>query len=535
MRHPTPISMSSLPRRRRLNFLLLGGLLGFSSLVEAQAPLAASPAANAAKPIFEEWTFVTLGGKRCGYSSTVTVPWTTSGGSGYRTTHEECLVVKRLGALLKMLDISEVVEDAQGTVLSFTESSSGAGSSIETNGRREGEELVVSSRGQTVRYFLPRQAALGPEAIRRLANALPLRAGQTYSFRTFSTDDPQEPVIENGIVEGNESRQVRGTARRLWRLTSETKRMPGVKQITWVDDRAKDVETQMTIPGLGDLHEYVADRAECLRPPEGVEIFTTSFTHPNRALPALNRLATATYRLSTPGSSPLLVWDGDGQRVLSRQPGSCEIEVTVPTFRPEDAAWKLPHADSPEWHVYLQPTAYLETTAPEIKALARQAVGDEGNPVRAAARIEKFVENYIVKKDFNVEFASALETARSREGDCTEHAVLCAALGRAAGLPTRCVLGFGYIPPGVNNPTVGNAKGHDTGIFGFHMWAEAWVGPNQWMAMDAALDGFDAGHIVITKTALEEIHPLVELNAPILQLLEHLKITVLRTRLKPAS
>jgi hypothetical protein len=138
------------------------------------------------------------------------------------------------------------------------------------------------------------------------------------------------------------------------------------------------------------------------------------------------------------------------------------------------------------------------------------------------------VRDYITKKDLNVGFGSAEETAKSREGDCTEHAVLCAALGRAAGLPTRCVIGFGYIPPGDEVPTITDATDNSTGIFGFHMWAEAWIADGQWVPMDAALDGFDVGHITITKSALEEVNPIVDLNMPVLQLMQSLKIDVVK-------
>ena len=86
------------------------------------------------------------------------------------------------------------------------------------------------------------------------------------------------------------------------------------------------------------------------------------------------------------------------------------------------------------------------------------------------------------------------------------------ALGRAAGLPTRCVVGFGYIPPGDEEPTIAHTVDSNTGTFGFHMWAEAWIGPDQWVPMDAALDGFDVGHIAITKSALEEVDPIVDLD-----------------------
>jgi hypothetical protein len=61
------------------------------------------------------------------------------------------------------------------------------------------------------------------------------------------------------------------------------------------------------------------------------------------------------------------------------------------------------------------------------------------------------------------------------------------------------------------------------------MWAEAWIGPDEWVPMDAALDGFDVGHIAITKSALEEVNPVVDLNTPVLQLMQSLKIEVVQT------
>jgi len=309
--------------------------------------------------------------------------------------------------------------------------------------------------------------------------------------------------------------------------------MPRMASTMWVDDQSNDVESVTVLPGLGTLHEYVTDRAECMKQPEGAEIFAATLIHPQRAIPSPHDLGQAVYRLIPVDlSQKITLWNQGEQRVLSSEPGSCVVEVTAPRFTPEDATWQLPHPDTPELHPFLQASAYLEVQSPEIQKLAREAVGEEKNPVRAAHRIERFVRKYITKKDLNIGFGSAEETAKSREGDCTEHAVLCAALGRAAGLPTRCVVGFGYIPPGDDEPAVTNAVDQDTGVFGFHMWAEAWIGPDQWVPMDAALDGFDVGHIAITKSALEEVNPIVDLNTPVFQLMESLKIEVVKTVLK---
>jgi len=498
-------------------------------LAQAPASAAGPTGSDTPKPVFEEWVVVVLDGKTCGFGSTVTTKTDSASGPQYLTAHQEEFVVKRLGTDLKIVETSKVTEDADGGVLNFDEVTD-AGSVVESSGVREGDEMVVSSRGQTQRFYLPRLSALGPEAVRRLSLAVPLQPGRPFSFDTFDTDYPQAVVMEKGAVAGQETRDVRGVNRKLWRLTSEVSNMPGLLSTMWVDDQGNDVESLTVLPGLGDMHEYVADRAECMKQPEGAEIFASTLIHPQRALPSPHDLGRAVYRLIPldPGQK-ITLWNQGEQRVLSSEPGSCEVEVTAPRFTASDATWLLPHDDTPDLHPYLQASAYLEVNAPEIQTLARQAVGDENNPVRAAHRIEQFVRAYITKKDLNIGFGSAEETAKSREGDCTEHAVLCAALGRAAGLPTRCVVGFGYIPPGDDEPTISNAVDRNTGIFGFHMWAEAWIGPDQWVPMDAALDGFDVGHIAITKSALDEVNPMVDLNAPIFQLMESLKIEIVKT------
>jgi transglutaminase-like putative cysteine protease len=67
-----------------------------------------------------------------------------------------------------------------------------------------------------------------------------------------------------------------------------------------------------------------------------------------------------------------------------------------------------------------------------------------------------------------------------RAGDCNEHAVLFAALARAAGLPARVVAGVVYLD----------------GAFLYHAWNEVWLGDG-WVSVDAALDQMpaDATHI----------------------------------------
>jgi transglutaminase-like putative cysteine protease len=88
-----------------------------------------------------------------------------------------------------------------------------------------------------------------------------------------------------------------------------------------------------------------------------------------------------------------------------------------------------------------------------------------------------------------VGYASAAEVAESRQGDCSEFAILTAALCRAAGIPAEIVMGMAYVKEWRDFEN----------CFGGHAWVQAYVG-GKWVGLDAAfksagLGGFDAGHI----------------------------------------
>jgi transglutaminase-like putative cysteine protease len=143
--------------------------------------------------------------------------------------------------------------------------------------------------------------------------------------------------------------------------------------------------------------------------------------------------------------------------------------------------------------------------------MARQAAGDETDPARLAIALEKYVHQTIRQKDFATAFATAAEVAQSLQGDCTEHAVLLAALARASGLPARVVMGLVY------------AAGQQG--FAFHMWTEVYL-HDHWVPLDATLGqgGIGAAHLTLGHSNLKD--GLASL-LPVAQVLGQLKIAVL--------
>jgi transglutaminase-like putative cysteine protease len=183
---------------------------------------------------------------------------------------------------------------------------------------------------------------------------------------------------------------------------------------------------------------------------------------------------------ATDGGAPLRFVTTDEQRIAATASG---FELRIAPL----SAAALNGAEPPPLPADSQRNDWLQSDAPEIQALAREGAGDAQTPRERMQRLEDFVRRFIRTKNLSVGYASALEVAKKPEGDCTEHAVLLAALGRALDIPTRVVNGLAYTD---------HYAGLDH-VFVPHAWAQAWI-DGHWQSFDAALFGFDAGHIALS-------------------------------------
>lgn len=135
----------------------------------------------------------------------------------------------------------------------------------------------------------------------------------------------------------------------------------------------------------------------------------------------------------------------------------------------------------------LRPTAWLQSDHPRLIAIAAPVARSNVNDARKMEMLISRAQPYLGELDFNGHY-SALDTITRRAGDCTEAAVLLAALGRAAGIPTRVVSGLTYSRESYHG--VSNA-------FMPHSWTLAYV-DGRWRSFDLALGAFDSTHIALT-------------------------------------
>lgn len=141
---------------------------------------------------------------------------------------------------------------------------------------------------------------------------------------------------------------------------------------------------------------------------------------------------------------------------------------------------------------YLASTPELDLTDKMLRTRAAALAHGSRSDAETARRVWTYVKDSFDYKLGATLFATSREALRDMKGDCSEAAVLAAALLRAAGIPSRVVLGYASLGRGV---WIG------------HAWTEAWLGGREpgaggWVGLDAALREFPAGPHRVALAAL---------------------------------
>ncbi len=157
---------------------------------------------------------------------------------------------------------------------------------------------------------------------------------------------------------------------------------------------------------------------------------------------------------------------------------------------------------------YLKPAAKIESDAPEIVAKAKEIAAAAKSQDELARALASWTAEWL--RDTVDDGGAAVESFKSRVGNCQTHARLYTALARAAGLPTRFVSGLVYQ----------EGKG-----FLYHSWAESFIG-DRWIPVDPTYNQLPSDP---THLKLFEGH-LPEDMSPIISIIGKIKIKVLQAK-----
>jgi len=360
---------------------------------------------------------------------------------------------------------------------------------VEPNGT---VSMTTSSMGSEQKSTLEwPQGAVMAEGLRLLTLKKGLKEGTEYSAKVFSASVMQ--ALDAKIRIGpKRDIDLLGRVVSLTEVTT-TMNIPMAGEMVSTSYVDSDLRMQKTImPIAGMRVEMVACAKEfALGKNDVFEVINKMFVKSPVSLGQADKASAITYTLSPIEKAKLIIPSADSQQVQVADDG--KVVVTVKPAAPPAGA-RFPYKGRDETILEaLKPNRFLQSDDAEIIKLARRAVGSTKDAGEAIRKIEAFVAEYIEHKDLSVGYASATEVAASRQGDCSEHAVLAAAMCRAVGIPAQVVTGIAYVEEWAG------LQG-----FGGHAWVRAYVGGERgkWVGLDAAfkgagLGGYGAGHIAL--------------------------------------
>lgn len=460
--------------------------------VPAQAPEQLGPpaVAPAGTTVRDLWDAAYLDGHRAGYVhlKVEQIPGP-KGEKILRAAQEMNISVRRGPDIARIPVLTGTDELPDGTVVGvFMIQGLGQNVKQELRGRVEGNQLVVSATGPQANYQkrIPWDphvvSALGEQDLLRRRNPPP-KPGDKFDYKTYN------PIVNAVVtihveVENFEDVALQsptGVQRvRLLRVAMTPEEIQGVllpSQIVWYDDQFEVRKSLANLVGVGFLTTERTTEVLARQPiaPHLLpDIMDRQAIKLRQRIPNAHRESLLRYRIALNDRDPGKTFANDPPRQTVSDVADKSFVLTVQAVRQPPAV--VPAGVAAPGPEYSSSNYFITSDDPKVKAQASAAVGSETDPWKKAQRIEAWVHRNMKVQNFTEAMAPAFQVAESLSGDCTEYAMLTAAMCRAAGVPSRTAIGLVYVDPPPARPP----------FFGFHMWTEVWVN-GAWIGLDATL------------------------------------------------
>ena len=480
--------------------------------------LRADSASSKEKITFDRYYMVELQDQRCGYARTA-----------IRESAEKITYLNYVHIMLRqfgqdMLMVFKLIshETHDGRLISMDQTLYTNGTEVTKTAHLESDELIITTtlfgKQITERYPVPEGGFVTETAADRLIRPLLNQPGKRLELTMLSLEGGSTPFMPATLeVIGPETISAYGQAVSATKVAT-TITMDSVEfpSRSWCDEEGI-LAVRMDVVGMS-IYLCASDEDQAKKPAGSADLGFVSrivpkvpLTDPDKARKAVFRL-----KLKNPQAPMPDLPQTDMQRILDQGQDYVDLEVTWQD--PEKYACVTDHKVPQELAKYLKSTLYLDWRTPAVAAAARQVTSDSDKPWDLALALWKYVDKTIFVKNFEVAFDPASNVLSTHQGDCTEHAVLLAALARARGLPSRLVVGLTQVP----GPAGRDAE------FGYHAWNEVWIG-GTWVSLDAALRQapVDVGHIALAVSATDSPHPLRGADTQLIQVIGNPDIEVL--------
>lgn len=447
-------------------------------------------AASAARTLDDVWDAAYLQGKKIGWTHTVRRE--EGEGQGQRITIRSVTHLKMMrgGAPTEMEMVLSSVRSPDGRVMWVaSESSLGAGLR-RLEGVVQPDKLIVTVRenGAVQTQAFPWTPEVGDYfAVEQSLRDAPLQPGEQRQMKMWLPllDTVGTVTLNAGPIETTQLLSGRFQLQHI----DQTIDLADGSRLTftlWTDEAGTILKTLEPASGQ-ETYRVPREVAERDEDAPDLDILLDLVVKLDR--PRKNPLATrrAVYRVSMRDGDPAqLLATGASQQVETLD--SQTALVTVTALRPPEPGTRQ-HSRGEVDPEALASSSLIESDDPEVQRLAASAAGEGRSTWEIAVELESLVAGYIEEKDYSQAFASAAQVLRTRKGDCTEHAVLLAALCRARGIPARVAVGLVYV--------------ESLGGMAFHMWTEVAI-DGRWFALDATRPqgGIGAGYLKLSDSTL---------------------------------
>ena len=448
----------------------------------------------------ERFYAISLAGKPCGRS----FERVETDGGRFRTSAQIALRFTRLGQETAVEFSSEFIETAAGMPVEASVFQ-GEADRVRYVFRDEvgGARRVVVERpdAKPEERALPEGEFLAPRAAREFIRAQQALGAGEIRYRILDAQSGLVPVELTMTRRGAESRAVLGKTSDVVRYEVRNSLLPVPAQE--VLDSSGSIVESMTPIGLGDLVSRVATKEEsdAAYAAARFDILAKTFIETPPIADFLERSALTIIVRSTTGALQALP-DLGAQRVERIDERTLRVRIDVR----RGSAGAAGDAADPR---FTNPNEVIDSADPAITVLLERAKLPAGAESRERAEsLRALVARHLSAKNLGSAFASASEAAKSQSGDCTEHAVLLAALLRADGIPARVASGLVYVP---------RSADHGSG-WGWHLWTQALVDVDrdagaaagrparEWIDLDATIPAtgprFHAAHILVSASDL---------------------------------
>ena len=438
----------------------------------------------------EEWWGVYYRGEKIGYASQVIAP----SSQGYEIRDHSELRLNLLGTSQNATTKVRMHVDAEWALENFDFELQSGEVHFKASGRVAPGRIMVEtfSAGHSATREIPlTQRPYLLAALKPFVATQQLEEKKDYYFSTFDPATLSQQVTKV-VLEGREHIRIGDRTEPALRVRQQFK---GISVTSWIDGSGRTLKEEspgglsMTRQGAAQARDFGAARSVSL------DLIAQTAIRVTAPITDSGRQKRLKLRLSGFDPAGFSLSGGrqqfmDGILEISREP--------IETIR----SFSLPLRDT-RLISYLQPTAFMQSDNPTIRALAGEIIGAEKDARKAALGIKDWVYKNIAKKP-TVSIPTALEVLQTRRGDCNEHAVLFNALARAAGIPAKTVVGVVYM----------------RGAFYYHAWSEVWLG--EWVSLDPVLNQFPAD-----VTHVKFLEGDIDRQIDILRLIGNLKIEVL--------